>query len=83
MYAAARNTAPAESPLVPACALTLPDPQQHALMQLGRALPEAATLSDLKRLAFIILFLTGCMLKLIFRRIRQDMMTENHARHLN
>ena len=83
MYAAARNTAPAEAPLVPACVLTLPDPQPHALMQLGRALPETATPSDLKRLALIILFLTGCMLKLIFRRIRQDMTTENHARHLN
>ena len=66
-----RNTVAPEALLIPACALALPDTQPHAPMQIVRLLPQAdtATLSDLKRLALIILLLTVFMLKLIVRRL--------------
>jgi hypothetical protein len=75
MYAAVRI--PAEAPLAPACALVLPKPQPHAPMQIDRLLlrPDTATLSDVKRLALMILLLTVFMLKLIVRRLRS-----HHAR---
>ena len=78
MYAAVRI--PAEAPLVPACALTLPHPQPHAPMPLGRhlPLPDTATLSDLKRLALIILLLTVFMLKLIVHRLRSHHAKTRH-----
>lgn len=83
MYAAVRI--PAEAPLVPACALALPNTQPHAPMPLGRHLPrpDTATLSDMKRLALIILYLTGFLLKLVLLRLQRHASLCHHTRHLN